>query len=184
MYRNVRAKFNCAIAVWVAAKETWQLTQKACKIYVALILACVIFEKPKCRVCYIRKAKMFRCDIWKAKNVMSDIWKPKCSVWYSASFKRRHHCVSCRQRDVATHTESLQNLCSPNFGMCDIWKAKMSCVIFEKPKCSGVIFEKPKMWCVIFESQNIQCDILQASNDDEHSGVSLFSGEYILPISP
>ncbi len=60
----------------------------------------------------------------------------------------------------------------------------MSCVIFEKPKCSGVIFEKPKMSCVIFESQNVQCDILPASNDGEHSGVSLFSGEYILPISP
>jgi hypothetical protein len=57
-------------------------------------------------------------------------------------------------------------------------------LIFEKPKCSGVIFEKPKMSCVIFENQHVQCDILPASNDGVHSGVSLFSGVYILPISP
>jgi hypothetical protein len=58
-------------------------------------------------------------------------------------------------------------------------------VIFEKPKCSGVIFEKPKMSCVIFESQHVQCDILPASNDGEHSGVSLFqvSTFYLFPLA-
>ena len=38
---------------------------------------------------------------------------------------------------------------------------------------------------MISESKkNVQCDILPASNDGEHSGVSHFSGVYILPISP
>ena len=42
-----------------------------------------------------------------------------------------------------------------------------------------------KIPCVISESKkNVQCDILPASNDGEHSGVSHFSGVYILPISP
>ncbi len=45
---------------------------------------------------------------------------------------------------AATHTARLQNLCSPNFGMCDIWKAKMFRCDIWKAKMSCVIFEKPK----------------------------------------
>jgi hypothetical protein len=39
------------------------------------------------------------------------------------------------------------------------------------------------MWDM-WKAKLVQCDILPASNNGEHSGVSLFSGEYILPNHP
>jgi hypothetical protein len=67
---------------------------------------------------------------------------------------------------------------------CDNWLAQLlvCAILMIYGNSVHISTQKKHVWYL--KSENVQCDILPASNDGEHSGVSHFSGVYILPISP